>query len=135
MKEILWENGEYPYRYRGEISPLQVCLHSSDMRKKRGPFQRLTSDERQIFDKFYKRLIYENDYTVISAIIDKKEYLNSKYASQQINIYHRAVGILLERFMAHQIFAFIVGMTEFKQHKLSWIHAAQGFSVSNILHL
>jgi hypothetical protein len=37
--------------------------------------------------------------------------------------------------LAHQIFAFIVGMSEFKQHKLSWIHAAQGFSVSNILHL
>jgi putative transposase len=36
---------------------------------------------------------------------------------------------------AHHKIAFMVGMTWFKQHKLSLIHAAQGFSVSSILHL
>jgi hypothetical protein len=99
MKEMMWEEGLFPYKSKGVLIDRRVCLHSSDMRKKSGPFQNLSDDERKIFDRFYKKNITKSDYIVVSAIIDKEKIMTTHRHIPAIDKYSLAVGMVMERFI------------------------------------
>jgi len=73
-----------------------IVLHESDIRRDRGDFKILKSKEQKgIFIKNITNIIEKEDFTVISAVIDKNK-LKQKYINAS-NPYHIALGFCLER--------------------------------------
>lgn len=73
-----------------------IVLHESDIRRDRGDFKILKSKERkEIFINKITNIIEEEEFTVISAVIDKSK-LKQKYTNAS-NPYHIALGFCIER--------------------------------------
>jgi hypothetical protein len=75
-----------------------VILHREDIINKRGPFWRLRDSEReQAFNEDFLQFTKEQDYRVITAVIDKKAHIE-RYGEVARHPYHYCLAVLLERY-------------------------------------
>lgn len=76
-----------------------IILHRKEIIKSKPPFQALRDPaKRAAFDKELLRIIYELDYLVITAVIDKFQHLK-KYSVWHHDPYHYCLEVLLERYV------------------------------------
>ncbi|MFC2140281.1 DUF3800 domain-containing protein [Candidatus Auribacterota bacterium] len=77
----------------------KIILHYVDYTRNQHGFEKMI--EKNFRDKFYTKLnhiIKETDFTLISAIIDKKEH-NKKYGYRAIDPYLLSLEVIVERFI------------------------------------
>ncbi|MEO9683088.1 MAG: hypothetical protein ABJO09_20815 [Hyphomicrobiales bacterium] len=75
-----------------------ICLHRSDIRRCKGPFQGLGAPEvRARFNEKFLAVFNEAEYTVITALVDKEE-LSKKYHWERTHPYHVLLEILVEKY-------------------------------------
>lgn len=72
-----------------------VVLHEVDIRRKRGPFSRLSREPREAFMSALTEIIDLADFTLIAVVIDKRR-LRRRYANPA-HPYHLAMEFGLER--------------------------------------
>ncbi len=99
LKCYLWPpQGKFGYNHKNETVVKQVCFHSSDMRRKEGPFSKniLSNDDRQYMDNvLWNDIISKYPWIGLSCIIDKQKLCNQyRYP---VNPYFIAVTYMLER--------------------------------------
>jgi len=75
-----------------------VILHREDVINRRGPFWRLRySKKERAFNKDLLQFIKEQDYHIITVVIDKKTHIE-RYGEVARHPYHYCLAILLERY-------------------------------------
>ena len=75
-----------------------VILHREDIINRRGPFWRLRDTEKeQAFNEDLLHFIEEQDYRVITVVIDKKTHIE-RYGEVAYHPYHYCLAVLLERY-------------------------------------
>jgi len=75
-----------------------VVLHRADIINRRGPFWRLRDMAReQAFNEDFLQFIEQQDYRVITVVIDKKTHIE-RYGEIAYHPYHYCLRILLERY-------------------------------------
>lgn len=75
-----------------------VILHREKIINRRGPFWRLRDLEReQAFNEDFLRFIKEQDYCIITVVIDKKTHIE-RYVEAAYHPYHYCLTALLERY-------------------------------------
>ena len=75
-----------------------VILHREDIINRRGPFWRLRDSEReQAFNEDLLRFIKEQDYYIITVVIDKNAHFE-RYGEAAYHPYHYCLTALLERY-------------------------------------
>ncbi len=75
-----------------------VVLHRADIINQRGPFWRLRDPEReQAFNEGFLQFIKEQDYHVITVVIDKKTHIE-RHREDAYHPYHYCLTALLERY-------------------------------------
>ena len=75
-----------------------VILHEHDIRKKKGAFNQLNKEMREVFLNRLTDIIAETDMTMIAVVIDKVKH-KAKYV-QPVHPYHLAMQFGLERIAA-----------------------------------
>ncbi len=75
-----------------------VILHRADIINRRGPFWRLRDTEKeQAFNEDFLQFIREQDYRIITVVIDKKAHIE-RYGKVAYHPYHYCLAALLERY-------------------------------------
>lgn len=75
-----------------------IIFHRSDIMRKRKGFEVLNNPEKScLFDEYIMNLIKETEYTVITAMVDKKALL-SKLNWRKNHPYHFLMEILIEKY-------------------------------------
>jgi hypothetical protein len=75
-----------------------VVLHRADIINRRGSFWRLRDTEKeQAFNEDLLQLIKEQDYRIITVVIDKKTHIE-RYGEVAYHPYHYCLRVLLERY-------------------------------------
>ena len=75
-----------------------IILHREDIINRRGPFWRLRDTESErAFNEDLLLLIGEQDYTIITVVIDKKTHIE-KHHKAAYHPYHYCLDVLLERY-------------------------------------
>lgn len=75
-----------------------ICLHRSDIRQSKGPFECLKSQEvRRVFDERLLRVMREADYVVITALVDKHEMSDKNYW-ENTHPYHVLMEVMVEKY-------------------------------------
>ena len=78
-----------------------IILHRADIINRRGPFWRLRDSEKaQAFNKDFLQFIKEQDYCVITVVIDKKAH-TERYGEAAYHPYHYCLTALLERYCGY----------------------------------
>lgn len=76
----------------------KVCLHRSDIVRRRGIFGQLNENaKRELFDKQLRTLLVETNYTVVTVLVDKLEMTKRSYWEQQ-HPYHFLMEVLVEKY-------------------------------------
>lgn len=76
-----------------------ICLHRSDIRQSKGPFECLKAPKvRELFDQRILRIIREADYVVITALVDKYE-MSDKNHWEQTHPYHVLMEVMIEKYV------------------------------------
>lgn len=75
-----------------------VILHRADIINRRGPFWRLRDSEKEkAFNEDFLQFIEEQDYYVITVVIDKKTHIE-RHGEAAYHPYHYCLTALLERY-------------------------------------
>jgi len=75
-----------------------VILHREDIINRRGPFWRLRDPKKeQAFNEDLLQFIQEQDYCIITVVIDKKTHIE-RYEESAYHPYHYCLTALLERY-------------------------------------
>ena len=75
-----------------------VVLHRADIINRRGPFWKLRDTEKErAFNEDFLQFIREQDYHIITVVIDKKTYIE-RYGEAAYHPYHYCLTALLERY-------------------------------------
>lgn len=75
-----------------------VCLHRTDIRYSRGPFEALKSESvRQQFDDYILVIMKKAKYTVITVVLDKS-VLEAKHYWERTHPYHVLLEVLIEKY-------------------------------------
>lgn len=75
-----------------------VVLYREDIINRRGPFWRLRDmEKRQAFNEDFLRFVKEQDYRIITVVIDKKSH-SERYSEVAYHPYHYCLAVLLERY-------------------------------------
>lgn len=106
---IFMESEYYRITFQPEIEKLKqqhfphnpdepVILHREDIINRRGPFWRLRDSEMErAFNEDFLQFTKEQDYRVITVVIDKKAHIE-RYGEFAYNPYHYCLTVLLERY-------------------------------------
>jgi hypothetical protein len=77
---------------------IPICLHRTDIRGAKGPFERLKRDEpREEFDRRILRVMHDANYKVITALLDKQWMVEQEHW-EQTHPYHYLMEILVEKY-------------------------------------
>lgn len=75
-----------------------VILHRKDIINRRGPFWRLRDmEKREAFNRDLLSFFREQDYTVVTVVIDKKAHIE-RYQEAAFHPYHYCLAAVLERY-------------------------------------
>ena len=75
-----------------------VILHRKDIINRKGPFWRLRDmGKEQAFNEGFLQFIKEQDYRIITVVIDKKTHIE-RYGEAAYHPYHYCLAALLERY-------------------------------------
>lgn len=104
---ILVSEGHYPI-FKNRINQLKqnifgttdIVLHSTEIRKKEGPFSVLNNkDLNNTFINDFNKIVTECSFRIISAAIRKESY-RDRYQNPFRGIYETAFSFMLERVVA-----------------------------------
>lgn len=96
LKNKYWQGGTYYYKNKQQKEKRKVCLHSYDIRKRKGPFNRDVLTQYDDFVHDLSVLMESLDVKVFSVTIDKEACYNLNSDVGTYDVYGVATSLLLE---------------------------------------